>query len=140
MESRNLVAALGLLGLVAVGANAQTQIKDVPVTYTSPTSGKEMFKEYCAVCHGPNGTGDGPAKVALKKAPADLTQLTAKNGGKFPDLRISRYISGEETTAAHGTREMPIWGKAFNSLNDDKGVTRLRIQNLSDYVKTLQAK
>jgi len=124
---------------MAIGANAQPTIKDVPATYTSPTSGKEMFTQYCAVCHGPNGKGNGPAAAALKKAPADLTQLSAKNGGAFPELRISQYISGVETTAAHGNRDMPIWGNVFNSLND-KGVTQLRIKNLSDYVKTLQAK
>jgi mono/diheme cytochrome c family protein len=60
MRSRNLVAALGLLGLMAVGATAQPKIKDVPVTYTSPTSGKEMFTQYCAVCHGPAGKAMGP--------------------------------------------------------------------------------
>jgi mono/diheme cytochrome c family protein len=99
-----------------------------------------MFTEYCAVCHGPLGKGDGPAASALKKTPADLTQLTAKNGGKFPELRIAQYISGDETVASHGTRDMPIWGSIFHSTGEGSAVDQLRIHNLSDYVKTLQAK
>lgn len=99
-----------------------------------------MFNEYCAVCHGKSGKGDGPAARALNPAPTDLTRLAAKNQGKFPDLKIASYIRGEETVAAHGTRDMPIWGKLFASIDNNKSVDQLRITNLSNYVKTLQEK
>jgi mono/diheme cytochrome c family protein len=132
--------SLVLAGALAAGAAAQVKVEKTTVTRTSPSSGKEMFTEYCAVCHGAMGKGDGPAASALKKAPADLTQLTAKNGGKFPDIRVMRYISGEDAVAAHGTRDMPMWGEVFHSLNRDQGTTQLRISNLTDYVKGLQAK
>jgi mono/diheme cytochrome c family protein len=81
MTIRNAVVSLGMMSLMAIGAAAQTTVKQTPVTRTSPASGKEMFTSYCAVCHGPSGKGDGPAANALTKKPADLTQLTAKNGG-----------------------------------------------------------
>lgn len=140
MTLRKIVAALGILGLVAIAALGQTTIKKVPVTVrTSPADAKASYNEYCAVCHGPSGKGDGPAAVALKKAPTDLTQLTKKNGGKYPDAKVSHYIAGEEVVAAHGSRDMPIWGTVFHSIDaQDKTVDGLRVYNLVEYIKTLQ--
>jgi mono/diheme cytochrome c family protein len=140
MTLRNVIASLGLMGLMAMNAAAQPKIERVPPVATSPASGKEMFNAYCAVCHGPEGTGNGPAARALNKAPTDLTKLSAKNGNKFPDAVVSRYIAGDETVAAHGTRDMPIWGRVFHSMDNNAAVDQLRISNLTDYVKSLQTK
>lgn len=140
MTLRKVVAALGIFGLAAVAALGQTTIKKVPVSVrTSPVDAKASYTEYCAVCHGPAGRGDGPAAVALKKAPTDLTQLTKKNAGKFPDAKVSHYIAGEETVAAHGTRDMPVWGTVFHSIDaQDKTIDDLRVYNLVEYIKTMQ--
>ncbi len=35
--------------------------------------GAEVFATYCAVCHGPDGKGNGPAAAALVPPPPDLT-------------------------------------------------------------------
>jgi mono/diheme cytochrome c family protein len=122
---------------VAVLVHGQT-IKTVPPTATSPVSGKQMFNEYCAVCHGQDGKGSGPAATALKKKPTDLTQLTAHNNGKFPDSRVARYIEGDDAMVSHGSRDMPIWGDVFKSMSTDKDVTAMRISNLTAYIKGLQ--
>jgi mono/diheme cytochrome c family protein len=114
-------------------------INTVPPNQTSPTSGKAMFTEYCAVCHGQDAKGGGPAATALKKKPTDLTQLSAHNGGKFPDSRVARYIEGDDTLASHGSRDMPIWGDVFKSLSKDQNITRMRVSNLTAYIKSLQA-
>jgi mono/diheme cytochrome c family protein len=141
MTLRNAVASVGMFGLMTVNAVGQPKIEKTIVTPTSASSGKEMFHAYCAVCHGVTGKGDGPAASALTKKPADLTQLTAKNAGKFPESRVVNYINGDETVMAHGTRDMPIWGQVLKSVSlDNKSVVQLRISNLIDYVKTLQAK
>ena len=141
MPHRNIVTTLGLIGLFAVaGAAYQVKIETVPPKNVSPAQGKEMFMEYCASCHGQEGKGNGPAAPALKKAPADLTQLSVHNGGKFPDVRVSRYIEGQDTVIAHGTRDMPIWGDVFKSISRDSAVTTMRVANLTSYVKSLQAK
>ena len=95
-----------------------------------------MFSSYCAVCHGPEGKGNGPAASALTKKPADLTQISARNGGKFPDVRVARYIEGADEVPAHGTRDMPMWGELFKSI--DRDVTQLRVASLTDYIKSLQ--
>jgi len=139
MNLRNAIATLGLLAMATTAAIAQPKIEKVPPVATSPASGKEMFNAYCAVCHGAGGKGDGPAAKALNKAPANLTQLAAKNDNKFPDAVVSRYIAGDDAVAAHGTRDMPMWGQVFHSMGSSAAVDQLRIRNLTDYVKTLQA-
>jgi hypothetical protein len=96
--------------------------------------------EYCAVCHGKDAKGAGPAAGALKKTPANLTELSARNGGKFPDTRVSLFIQGSDDVSAHGTRDMPVWGTVFNSMQTNASVTTMRISNLTDYIKSIQVK
>lgn len=131
------------LVMIAFVVNAQPTIKKVPITSTNAASGEEMFKTYCATCHGTDGKGSGPAAQALKKAPADLTALTAKNAGAYPDRRVADFIRGDVNEPAHGSREMPVWGDLFSSLNGGSNgnmVVQLRVSNLTDYIKSLQAK
>ncbi len=114
------------------------EIKKVPITPTQPTSGKEMFGTYCAPCHGLDGTGTGPAATALKKAPADLTQLAAKNGGKYPSAHVFAILK-QVDSPVHGSKEMPIWGKLFSSVSgNNEAQVQLRISNLVSYVQSIQ--
>jgi mono/diheme cytochrome c family protein len=76
--------------------------------------GALAFRTYCASCHGPTGRGDGPVSAQLRQRPPDLTQFSARNGGVFPSVRLARIIDGRDV-AAHGLREMPVWGDAFVS-------------------------
>ena len=61
MEAACLQAFL-LIFLVGIGAPQQTEIRHVPITPTSRTSGEEMYTTYCAVCHEIDGKGNGPLK------------------------------------------------------------------------------
>lgn len=65
-----------------------------------------------------------------------MTRISARNGGKFPDVSVRRYIEGLDAVAAHGSRDMPMWGSLFNSLNPD--TAQLRIAALTDYIKRMQ--
>jgi mono/diheme cytochrome c family protein len=124
----------------ALEAGAQ-QIKKVPIQPTPAASGTAMFHEYCASCHGSDGKGYGPAAAALKKRPADLTQLARKNGGSFPEARVINLITGNDVIVAHGTRDMPVWGELFWSLGPhDERLVRLRMENLAQYIKSIQAR
>ena len=138
------IAVFFLISLVAagtLGAQAAKEIKKVPLTQTSPVSGEEMFRTYCAVCHGVDGRGAGPAADALKKSPANLTQLAVHSNGKYPQERVAQAITGNAQIAAHGSPEMPVWGDLFKSLNAGSAdLVQLRIVNLTSYIKTLQAK
>jgi len=114
-------------------------IKRVPVTDVHSVDGQVLFEHYCAVCHGKDAKGTGPAADALKKTPADLTQVARKNGGKFPEVHVMRVIKGDDTVGAHGSRDMPIWGELFASLSS-KESSELRVNGLMKYVESIQAK
>jgi len=135
-----VVAALSCFVFSAV-ADDNKVIRRVPTSQTSPSSGKQMFNTYCAVCHGKDGKGDGPAAPALKKTPADLTTLAARNNGKYPDLRVYSTIQGDSENVAHGSRDMPIWGNVFQEMSrGSNGEVQMRITNLIAYVQSLQVK
>lgn len=72
--------------------------------------GADLFQQYCASCHGRGGYGDGPVGRSLMVEPADLTRISARNGGEFPTRRVSELIDGRTIVPAHGPREMPVWG------------------------------
>src|SRR5262245_4865515 len=110
----NIKAALVPLGilLVSIGVSAQQRIE--PPTESQKLidsiQGPELFKAYCAVCHGNDAKGSGPMAGSLKASPPDLTRIAARSGGRFPFVRVQRIISGEEPMqAGHGPREMPVW-------------------------------
>src|SRR5215472_5958918 len=111
-------------------------IKRVPVTDVHSVDGQVLFEHYCAVCHGKDAKGTGPAADALKKTPADLTQVARKNGGKFPEVHVMRVIKGDDTVGAHGSRDMPIWGELFASLSS-KESSELRVNGLMKYVESI---
>lgn len=76
--------------------------------------GQLTFVLNCAACHGTDGKGDGPMREWLAITPADLTQLSKKNGGVFPFWHIYRVIDGRgERVRGHGSSQMPIWGREF---------------------------
>jgi mono/diheme cytochrome c family protein len=127
----------------AQAAPAQTAptVKHVPITNAPSNSGKEMFNSYCAVCHGKDGKGTGPAAPAMKTAPADLTLLAQKNGGKYPAAHVAAVIKGQALTPSHGSQDMPVWGPLFSSISQGhESQVQQRIANLVAYVDSLQAK
>jgi len=104
--------------------------------------GAELFKSYCASCHGVVARGGGPAAPALSTPPSDLSRIAARNGGVFPESSVTRLIDGRFDLPAHGSREMPIWGTCLAeeipcfATGDE--VARGRIVSLVEYLKSLQ--
>jgi mono/diheme cytochrome c family protein len=122
----------------APGVSAQT-IKREPISPIRDISGAATFKAYCTQCHGVEGRGDGPAARALKVPPADLTRIAQRHNGRFASADVKQIILGDLDLPAHGTREMPMWGPAFRSV-EDRDVAELRLVNLVHYLETLQQK
>jgi mono/diheme cytochrome c family protein len=146
-----LKKSMMLLGVLVVAtgiclAQHQTEqkpvVKETTIKPTSSTSGKEMFTQYCAPCHGVDGKGNGPAGAAMKAQPTDLTQLARKHEGKYPANHVASVLKfGEGGTAAHGSAEMPVWGPLFHSLDKfHDTVVQQRISNIVNYIETLQVK
>jgi hypothetical protein len=103
-----------------------------------PVEGAELFREYCAACHGRDATGNGPAALALRRTPPDLTRISERNGGRFPRERVREYISGEASLLSHGSREMPIWGPIFRQADRDYELGEIRLHNVTIYLESLQ--
>ena len=144
MKSLFTLVSLVLIGL-ATGAAQPPQtapaVKTVPVRETRSLSGKDLYREYCAVCHGTAGKGDGPAAAALKAAPANLTLISVKNGGKFPEVHVQQVISGEaDGPVAHGSKDMPVWGNLFRHMGPNPNMANVRVHNLMTYIEQMQAK
>jgi mono/diheme cytochrome c family protein len=138
-----VVVGTALLTLAyGIVAQAQTTVKRESIKPVGDVSGSMTYKEYCSVCHGVSGKGDGPAAASLKVAPADLTLIAKRSGGKFPFAAVKSKISGEQdvVVAAHGTREMPIWGPLFKQVDASNSKAELRLINLVDYLEKMQAK
>ena len=131
-----VLVAVVILAVSAGAAGAQTKIEKGPIKQTPASNAKMMFDTYCAVCHGKEGKGNGPAAASLTKAPADLTKISARNGGTFPEVKVRRYIEGLDEVPAHGTRDMPMWGDLFKSLNRDTAA--IRVEALAQYLKGMQ--
>jgi mono/diheme cytochrome c family protein len=143
MNTFHKLCVPGLLAVVAVCTAAQQQstvIKTEAAPATSAASGSEMYKSYCAACHGKDGKGDGPAATALKSAPSDLTTLAKRNNGKYPAPRVASILRGQEKLVSHGDQEMPIWGPVFRSIDISapSHIVDLRIVNLNKYLESLQ--
>ena len=143
MVIRFILCCVALFGTVMLSTaqEQKTEIKHATASPTSAASGKEMFKAYCASCHGEDAKGDGPAAAALKQAPADLTALAKTNGGKYPALRVTSVLRGQATLAAHGSQEMPVWGTVFWKMSGGhEAEVQQRIANLNRYIESLQEK
>lgn len=135
------ILALVVLAGASVAAAQQTKAKPAPAAATASDSGKEMYSAYCGSCHGADAHGNGPATPALKKVPPDLTALAKNSGGKYPSAKVYHVIQGDPDLPAHGSKTMPVWGPIFLEMNKlDRGKTQQRIQNLADYIGTLQRK
>jgi hypothetical protein len=136
---------IGLIALVAsvlAGAgigplSAQRQV--TPPVVISSLSGGDLFRFYCTSCHGSDGTGNGPVAVTLKTPPPDLRRIAARNGGAFPSEELQGFVAGNERLVpAHGSREMPVWGPIFQSLEPHDRLTRIRIENVVRFLESIQ--
>src|ERR1700676_3004498 len=112
----------GILLTFAVGV-AQKKAPETPQEKQLLDSfkGPELFKAYCATCHGKDAKGNVPVAASLRIAPPDLTRIAVRNGGAFPFLLVQKIISGEQQPpTTHGTREMPVWGPIFSEVTWDQ--------------------
>ncbi len=123
---------------------AQTQSQDRKSAHlagSNPVSGLQLYKRYCAVCHGNDLKGNGPVSPEFKNPPADLTTLAQRHEGKFPDEYVQDVLRNGVKKPAHGDTEMPIWGPLFASIpGTDSALVSIRIVNLTNYIKSMQAK
>jgi mono/diheme cytochrome c family protein len=136
-------SALCCVAFAVFGAQSQTAPKapppQKPPALIRSLQGPDLFRSYCASCHGTDAKGNGPAAVALKAKVPDLTALARNNGGQFPEGRVRKSIMGDDALASHGSREMPIWGPVFHQIEEDADWGNVRLTNLTSYLKSIQS-
>jgi universal stress protein A len=108
--------------------------------YTQTTPGAEVFRTYCASCHGTTARGDGPLANAMSRKPANLTEIAKRNGGQFPPDLVFRTIDGRQPVRGHGGPDMPVWGDAFARSREAGDADRVKavINSLVVYLESIQ--
>jgi mono/diheme cytochrome c family protein len=130
------------LTCLALAAGAQTTAPKVD-------AGRQEYLWHCASCHGPAGAGNGELRRFLTRPPSDLTTLSKRNGGAFPNQLVWDVIDGRSAVEVpgHGAREMPVWGQRYRAEAMSQPGTeaapewyvRNRIVALLDYLSRIQA-
>jgi len=110
------LTALGLL--VHLGQPGALLAADV-------AAGRALYQQYCSVCHGPQGKGNGPAASTMNPKPCDHTDGHYMNA--LSDAHLTTVIS-EGGAAVQRSPLMPLW----------KGtLTSQQIQDVIAYLRTL---
>ncbi len=139
-----MALAAGLTSLVL--SLAACPDRTDPATPAPPAEGgpgRILYLTYCQSCHGVAGRGDGPAAASLRVQPPDLTLLWKRYGTPLDRQRLVEYIDGRWLVDAHGSRDMPIWGREFYGdaapmAPNLEGLKRHLIEVLVGYLETLQ--
>jgi mono/diheme cytochrome c family protein len=133
----NRLPPLLLASALALAASASAFAEDL-----STSTGAQLYRQFCASCHGKGGEGDGPVAPFFKLSPPDLTQIAKRHGGVYPDEWVRKVVDGTTSIGQHGSREMPIWGLQFAMTApgpvQGKVVAEATIARLVEHLKTIQ--
>ena len=124
---RGSFATIGILFLLAASARAERPV----------CSGRAEYIRYCSACHGEEADGNGPVANVLNPRPPALTSLRKKFGKPLStDLVV--FVSGTSMPRAHGTSDMPVWGKVLREeAGDDRAAIDL-LWTIVNYVDCIQ--
>lgn len=121
------LASVAIVLLLAAGAQA-----DKPTC----TGGAEYLR-YCSACHGERADGNGPVASALDPRPPPLTSLHKKFGTPL-STHLVVFLNGGSMPRAHGTSEMPVWGKVLRKETDDEGTAIDLLWQIVHYLDCIQ--
>jgi mono/diheme cytochrome c family protein len=124
----------------AINAPKESAAGDRGGANTSATSGADEAGEttyftYCRICHG---MGGGPGLLAddLKKAAPDLTEIAKRNGGQFPEEKVSQIIQ-DGRIGGHGTMRLLSWRSYLRTQHSEEQTDQV-IRDLTKYLKEHQ--
>lgn len=132
MMGKTFAAALLVLAVLGFSSSARCQ-----------ATGKHDYDQLCASCHGATGTGEG--RDLTEANPPDITQISRKNGGKFPFEQVYRTVDGREMKGSHKRFAMPFWGDYLQKQGQEytpasNAAVKQRVTSIVRYVETLQKK
>jgi mono/diheme cytochrome c family protein len=131
----------GALALLSLATAAAGPVLSQGGASSMDTSGAALYQKHCAVCHGPDGRGDGAWADVLAFRPADLTRISVRARGDFPVARVRAIIDGRKPVKGHLAGAMPVWGDRFRNPEDgySEGAVRAKVSALAEYLRTIQA-
>ena len=132
--------ALLVGGFTVTVTAGQTNSPGVTPLVIESMYGPDLYRVYCATCHGRDAKGNGPATAALKVPPPDLTLLARRHNGVFPSRDVEVIVRGGTAVAAHGSSEMPVWGSIFYALDPSDARVTARINSLVAHIASIQQK
>jgi len=150
MRISSTIALFVLIAMTACGGDPSTTMNAAPrsvLANAEPEPGQNDFMRYCASCHAKSGRGDSRFAEILAIPIPDLTRLAWREDGTFPKDYVRWIIDGRRDVAAHGPREMPVWGYVFRAQEDmEDGPSSaapekdadMRIDDLVNFVEALQ--
>ncbi len=100
-----IIIPLALISLLALNTDFVYTAQDSP---QSSNSGKTLYEQQCASCHGADGKGSGPAAASLPTKPTDFTEP------KFWSGDVRKKITD---TVDNGHNSMPPIKMKQNDLN-----------------------
>lgn len=104
--------------------------------------GRVLYVRFCSSCHGLNADGRGPVAGVLQTPPANLRLLGARYGNPLPAAKIADFIDGRAAVAAHGDRDMPVWGERFNDMTAEgsqrERAVKDRLAKIIGYLQSIQ--
>jgi mono/diheme cytochrome c family protein len=105
--------------------------------------GFDLYRSYCAVCHGIFADGNGPAAPVLTTPPPDLARLSERYGNPLPSDDLLKFIDGRKMARSHGTSDMPIWGERLYEGNDRPSLTLEKVKQgtllrIIEYLQAIQ--
>lgn len=144
MRGKGMLGGVVALAL-ALGCATQEAAPDAAAPSTESqrvAAGRAEYETYCMACHGIAGDGTGPVAPYMTPRPADLRKIAARRGGVFPHAAVEATIDGRDPIAAHGSRDMPIWGAAFREETELDQLTETRVRGrivlLVHYLESIQ--
>ena len=126
--------------VVVLSSSVVALAQDEKLDLRMADEGGRLFRTYCGSCHGKTAVGDGPLAKDLKVAPANLTQLSEKNGGTYPFAMVMETIDHGRKVRGHGTEDMPAWGDAFKMTSQSDEQSKRMMRELAHYLWSLQPK
>ena len=104
------------------------------------SSGRASYQQFCAACHGLNGKGGGPVASLLLEAPADVTQISRRRNGAFPqaDLEALLLARSRASLPQAMPRHMILFGPIFLSMDSDPAFARAQVAELLTFIESMQ--
>ena len=138
MRARPTIALLPLVLLATLVSAPTASAATASGQKANFSTGFELFQRYCQSCHGSRGAGDGRVGRYLNVPPADLTQLSERNDGIFPEERLVKVIDGRNEVRTHGARQMPIWGEVFGEAAEGEDAQALVDERIAALIQVLR--